>query len=174
MDLSKILSIAGKPGLFKMVGESKNGIVVESLTDGKRIPAFSHERISSLQEISIYTEGEDMPLADILKSIYEKQDAKPVKSPKKLSSNDLKSLFAEVVPDYDKDAVYTSDMKKVFSWYNQLLEKDMLDFTEEEVEEEKEVEVEKEASSSAKATADREEKAEVEVEKETKDKKEKE
>lgn len=180
MDLSKILSIAGKPGLFKMVGESKNGIVVESLTDGKRIPAFSHERISSLQEISIYTEGEDMPLADILKNIYEKQDAKPVKSPKKLSSNDLKSLFAEVVPDYDKDAVYTSDMKKVFSWYNQLLEKDMLDFTEEEVEEEveveeeKEVEVEKEASSSAKATADREEKAEVEVEKETKDKKEKE
>lgn len=156
MDLSKILSIAGKPGLFKMVGESKNGIVVESLTDGKRIPAFSHERISSLKEISIYTEGEDMPLFDILKNLFEKQEAKPVENPKKLSSNDLKSLFAEVVPDYDKDAVYTSDMKKVFSWYNQLLEKDMLDFSEEEV------------SSSAKATADKE------VEKETKDKKEKE
>lgn len=139
MDLSKILSIAGKPGLFKMVGESKNGIVVESLTDGKRIPAFSHERISSLKEISIYTEGEDMPLADILKNLYEKQDAKPVVSPKKLSSNDLKSLFAEVVPDYDQDAVYTSDMKKVFSWYNQLLEKDMLDFTEEDVVEDAEI-----------------------------------
>jgi len=136
MDLSKILSIAGKPGLFKMVGESKNGIVVESLTDGKRIPAFSHERISSLKEISIYTEDDDMPLFDILKNIYEKQEAKPVKSPKKLNSNDLKSLFAEVVPDYDKDAVYTSDMKKVFSWYNQLLENDMLDFTEEEAEKE--------------------------------------
>lgn len=139
MDLSKILSIAGKPGLFKMVGESKNGIVVESLTDGKRIPAFSHERISSLKEISIYTEGEDMPLADILKNLYEKQDAKPVVSPKKLSSNDLKSLFAEVVPDYDQDAVYTSDMKKVFTWYNQLLEKDMLDFTEEDVVEDAEI-----------------------------------
>jgi len=136
MDLSKILSIAGKPGLFKMVGESKNGIVVESLTDGKRIPAFSHERISSLKEISIYTEGEDMPLYNILKNIYEKQEAKPVESPKKLSSNDLKSLFAEVVPDYDKDAVYTSDMKKVFTWYNQLLGNDMLDFTEEEAEKE--------------------------------------
>jgi len=142
MDLSKILSIAGKPGLFKMVGESKNGIVVESLTDGKRIPAFSHERISSLKEISIYTESEDLPLFDILKNLHEKQEAKPVDNPKKLSSNDLKSLFAEVVPDYDKDAVYTSDMKKVFTWYNQLLENDMLDFTEEEVEEKAEVESE--------------------------------
>ncbi len=93
MDLSKILSIAGKPGLFKMVGESKNGIVVESLTDGKRIPAFSHERISSLKEISIYTESEDLPLFDILKNLHEKQEAKPVDNPKKLSSNDLKSLL---------------------------------------------------------------------------------
>ena len=142
MDLSKILSIAGKPGLFKMVGESKNGIVVESLTDGKRIPAFSHERISSLKEISIYTEGEDMSLFDILKNLYEKKEAKPVENPKKLKSTDLKALFAEVVPDYDKDAVYTSDMKKVFSWYNQLLEKDMLDFTEEEAETEVETKVE--------------------------------
>ena len=149
MDLSKLLSIAGKPGLFKMVGESKNGIVVESLTDGKRIPAFSHERISSLKEISIYTESEDMPLFDILKNLYEKQEAKPVDNPKKLSSNDLKALFAEVVPDYDKDAVYTSDMKKVFTWYNQLLENDMLDFSEaeEDVEAKIEAEVEKKTDS---------------------------
>jgi len=140
MDLSKILSIAGKPGLFTMVGESKNGVVVESLIDGKRIPAFAHERISSLQEISIYTEGEDMPLADIFKSIYEKQDAKAIANPKKMSSDDLKSLFAEVVPDYDKNAVYTSDMKKVFSWYNQLLEKEMLEFSEEEAEVEEKAE----------------------------------
>ena len=131
MDLSKILSIAGKPGLFKMVGEAKNGIVVESLTDGKRIPAFSHERISSLKEISIYTEDEDMPLYDIFKNLYEKLEAKPVESPKKLGSKAMKALFAEVVPNYDSDAVYSSDMKKVFSWYNQLLEKDILDFTEE-------------------------------------------
>lgn len=133
MDLSKILSIAGKPGLFKMVGEAKNGIVVESLTDGKRVPAFSHERISSLKEISIYTEDEDMALYDIFKNLYEKLEAKPVESPKKLGSKAMKELFAEVVPNYDSDAVYTSDMKKVFSWYNQLLEKEILDFTEEEV-----------------------------------------
>jgi hypothetical protein len=130
MDLSKILSIAGKPGLFKLVGESKNGIVVESLTDGKRVPAFSHERISSLKEISIYTNDEDMPLYDIFKNLFEKLNERPVENPKKLSSKDLKALFADVVPDYDEDAVYASDMKKVFTWYNQLLEKEILDFTE--------------------------------------------
>lgn len=135
MDLSKILSIAGKPGLFKMVGESKNGLVVESLSDGKRIPAFSHERISSLKEISIYTEDEDLPLAEIFKNIHEKNEGKALASPKKMSSDELKSLFEEYVPSYDKDAVYTSDMKKVISWYNQLAEADMLDFTEEAEEE---------------------------------------
>ena len=134
MDLSKILSIAGKPGLFKLVGEAKNNIVVESLIDGKRTPAFSHERISTLEELSIYTESEDVPLKDVLKNIYEKHDGKPISSPKKLSSNDLKKLFEEVLPDYNKEAVYVSDIKKVFNWYNFLLEKDLLDFTEEEPE----------------------------------------
>jgi hypothetical protein len=150
MDLSKILSISGKPGLFKMVGESKNSIVVESLSDGKRIPAFSHERISSLKEISIYTENEDMPLEDIFKAIFEKYDAKAVENPKKMSSDKLKALFAEVVPEYDKDAVYVSDMKKVFNWYNQLLEHDMLDFSEEEV-----AETEGETESAEEATEEK-------------------
>lgn len=132
MDLSKILSIAGKPGLFKLVGESKSSIVVESLIDGKRGPAFSHERISTLKEISIYTETEDVPLEDVFKKIFELQDGKAVLNPKKASSNELKELFEKILPDYDKDAVYTSDMKKVFTWYNFLLEKDLLEFTKEE------------------------------------------
>ena len=132
MDLSKILSISGKPGLFKLVGESKSNIVVESMIDGKRGPAFSHERISTLKEISIYTETEDVPLEDVLKKIYEMHDGKPVIDPKKASSNQLKELFGKVIPDYDKEAVYVSDMKKVFGWYNFLLEKDILEFTEEE------------------------------------------
>ena len=93
-----------------------------------------------------------MPLGDIFKNIYEKQDAKAVANPKKMSSNELKSLFEEVVPDYDKDAVYTSDMKKVFSWYNQLLEHDMLDFSEEEKEEEEKAEVKAEAEVEKKST----------------------
>ena len=136
MDFSKILSISGKPGLHKMVGESKNGLIVESLTDGKKFPAFSHERISSLKEISIYTKTGDISLKDVLKKMKEIQDGKPVDNPKKASSSDLKALFEQFVPDYDKDAVYVSDMKKVFTWYNLLQEKDMLDFTDEEEENE--------------------------------------
>ena len=136
MDFSKILSISGKPGLHKMVGESKNGLIVESLTDGKKFPAFSHERISSLKEISIYTETGDISLKEVLKKMKEIQDGKPVDNPKKTNSSDLKVLFGQFVPDYDKDAVYVSDIKKVFTWYNLLLEKDMLDFTDDEEEDE--------------------------------------
>lgn len=135
MDLSKILSISGKPGLYQLVGEAKANLVVESLIDGKRGPAFSHERISTLEEISIYTASEDIPLKDVFKTLYEKQDGQPVTDPKKASSNELKKSFEEILPDYDRDAVYVSDMKKVFVWYNFLLAKDMLDFTEEEAEE---------------------------------------
>ncbi len=135
MDLSKILSISGKPGLYKMIGESKNGLVVESFADGKKIPAFAHERISSLKEISIYTESDDIALWKVLKKLNELQEGKPIENPKKASSSDLSALFEKVVPDYDKDTVYMSDIKKVFSWYNQLLENDMLDFSEQEAEE---------------------------------------
>lgn len=136
MDLSKILSISGKPGLYMLVGESKSNLIVESLIDGKRSPAFSHERISTLKEISIYTESEDVPLEEVFKKIHEQQDGKPVLNPKSASSDEIKALFDKVLPDYDRDAVYVSDMKKVFGWYNFLLEKDMLDFSEQEQEEE--------------------------------------
>ncbi|RLD74364.1 MAG: hypothetical protein DRJ02_05055 [Bacteroidetes bacterium] len=132
MELSKILSISGRPGLYKMVGESKNGLIVESLDDGKKFPVFAHERISSLKEISIYTETDDISLRKVLKKMEEVLDRKPVDNPKKASGSELKSLFEQVIPDYDKEAVYVSDIKKVFTWYNLLLEKDMLDFPEEE------------------------------------------
>jgi len=135
MELSKILSISGRPGLYKMVGESKNGLIVESLADGKKFPVFAHERVSSLKEISIYTETDDISLRIVLKKIEEVLEGKPVDNPKKASGNELKSLFEQIVPDYDKDAVYVSDIKKVFTWYNLLLEKDMLDFPEEDEEE---------------------------------------
>ena len=135
MDLSKILSIAGKPGLYKLAGEAKNNLVVESLTDGKRMPAFAHERISSLQEISIYTTGEDLPLHDALKMIFEMTGGQPVENPKKMSSAKLKELFRKAIPEYDEDSVYVSDMKKVFTWYNLLLEKGLLEFNEDEKEE---------------------------------------
>ena len=135
MDLTKILSISGKPGLFKMVGETKSGLIVESLEDNKKFPVFSHEQISSLKEISIYTETDSVSLKEVLKKLKELQQDKPVDNPKKASSDDLKALFVQIAPDYDMDAVYVSDMKKVFTWYNLLLKNNMLDFTDDEDEE---------------------------------------
>lgn len=138
MDLSKILSISGKGGLFKVVSQMKNAVLVESLIDKKRFPAFAHEKISSLEEIAVFTTTEDKPLKDILKAIYEKQEAKPAPDAKS-DAKKLSSFFAGVVPDYDKERVYVSDIKKILAWYNLLLENDLLDFTEEEKKEEEEV-----------------------------------
>ena len=134
MDLSKIMAISGKPGLFKMLAQTKNGIVVESMLDGKKFTAFSHERISTLEEISIYTEDEDRPLKEVLKAIYDLQEGKAAISHKS-SGEELKAFFEKAVPDYDQENVYVSDIKKVIYWYNLLLEQDLLDFTEEDQEE---------------------------------------
>lgn len=137
MDLSKILSISGKPGLYLMVGEAKNNLIVESLLDGKKIPSFAHDRVSTLKEISVYTETEDVALETVFKNINDHTEGKAVDNPKKASGDELKSTFAKILPDYDRDAVYVSDIKKIFGWYNLLLEKELLDFSEEEPEEKK-------------------------------------
>lgn len=130
MDLSKILSISGKSGLFKVVSQLKNSVLVESLTDKKRFPAFAHEKISSMEEIAVFTVSEDKPLKDVLKSIYEKQEGKAAIDAHS-GEKELKEFFTSVVPDYDTDRVYVSDMRKIISWYNILLEHELLDFTEE-------------------------------------------
>lgn len=145
MDLSKVLSIAGKPGLYTMVSQSKSGLIVESLLDGKRIPAFSHERISSLEEISIFTETDDVPLKEVLQSMYKKEDGKKTISHKS-SANDLKALMLEVLADYDEERVYVSDIKKLVNWYNLLVEKGLIDLAENEADEE--VQEDKEESKS--------------------------
>jgi hypothetical protein len=136
MDLSKILAISGKPGLYKTLSQSKNGFIVESLHDGKRFTAFTHERISTLEEISIYTETDDIPLKDVLKTIYDKQNGEPAISPHS-EPNELRNFFELIVPNYDKERVYVSDMKKVVNWYNILHEHKLLEFKEEEVKEDK-------------------------------------
>ena len=130
MDLSNILAISGKPGLYKNVAQTKTGVIVESIEDGKRFPAFAHERISSLGEISIFTVEEDVPLEDVLKKIYEKYDGQKVTDAKS-DGESLKAFMEEVLPTYDKDRVYTSDIKKLVQWYNLLVKHDMLDFNEE-------------------------------------------
>ncbi len=130
MDLSKVLSIAGKNGLFKVVSQGKNSVIVESLNDNKRFPAFGHEKMSSLEEISVFTTGDDMPLKAVFKAFYEKLEGKPAIDHK--SDNvTLKKFFLDMVPEFDQERVYVSDIKKMVSWYNSLLEKGLLDFTEE-------------------------------------------
>jgi len=131
MDLSKILSISGKPGLFKVVSQAKNAVIVESLIDKRRFPAFGHEKISSLEEISVFTTGEDMPLKDVFKAIHGKLEGKQAIDPK--SDNDtLKKFFLEMVPGFDQEKVYLSDIRKMMGWYNLLNELKMLDFSEPE------------------------------------------
>lgn len=130
MDLSKILSISGRPGLYKVISQSKNAVIVESVIDKKRFPAFAHERMSTLEEISIFTTGEDRPLKDVLKAFHEKLEGKPAVDPKAGDAALLKQ-FGEIVADYDPDRVYISDIRKMVSWYNLLLSNELLDFTEE-------------------------------------------
>jgi hypothetical protein len=129
MDLNKILSISGKPGLFQVISQLKNAVLVESLVDKKRFPAFSHEKISSLKEISVFTTGEDKPLKDVLKILFDKFEGKTAIDTK-VDDKTLKAFFLEVVPDYDSERVYISDIKKIINWYNLLAENNLLDFTE--------------------------------------------
>lgn len=129
--LKGILSISGQSGLFKLVAESKNSIIVESLDTQKRIPVYSSAKVSALEDIAIYTYEGDIPLKDIFKSISDKEEGGQALTPK-ASGNELKAYFEEVVPEFDKDRVYVSDIKKVLNWYNSLQEKDLLDFTEPE------------------------------------------
>lgn len=133
MDLKKIVAIAGKSGLFKVVNQAKSGVIVESFTDGKRFPAFLHDRISSLEEISVYTTSEDRPLKDIFKDIYQFTGGKESVDPKS-SNAELKKFFAQAIPEFDEDRVYASDIKKILTWYNQLLQHNELNFNETEEE----------------------------------------
>ncbi len=141
MDLTEIMSISGKPGLYKMISQTKNGMLVESMLDQKRFPVFAHEKISSLEEISIFTETEDLPLKDIFKKINDLLEGGKALSHKS-SPEELKEFFEDVVSDYDKERVYVSDIKKVIQWYNLLHEKEMLDFTEDEEDKEESKEAE--------------------------------
>ncbi len=133
MDLSKILSISGKPGLYLLVSQTKTGALVESLLDGKRQPAFSNERISSLEDISIFTLEEDIPLKNVFELIYSKEKGGECISHKS-DNNKIVQYMEEILPDFDRDRVYVSDMKKLFSWYNILNAKGLI--TIEEVKEE--------------------------------------
>jgi hypothetical protein len=130
MDLAGIISIAGKPGLYKVIGQGKNNVIVESLEDAKRIPAHANNKISALEDISIYAHDEDKPLKDVFASIYKKENGKATLSHKE-NQQKLNSYLEEIFPNYDKERVYPSDIKKVFQWYNLLLKANLLKVEEE-------------------------------------------
>ena len=115
--LKDILSISGKPGLYKIIRNSGNTIIVESLVDGKKIPTHSNDRIIALEDISIYTENEDMPLKDVFKKIMKIENSGPAINHKE-SKDNLIAYMEKILPEYAKDKVYPSDMKKLFQWYN--------------------------------------------------------
>jgi len=125
MELKDILAISGQGGLFKFIAQAKNGIVIESLVDGKRSQAGATAKISALDDIAIYTDDEDKPLSEVFDNIFEKENGGKAISHKS-SNNELKGYFGEVLPEYDEDRVYVSDIKKVFNWYNQLHDLNML------------------------------------------------
>ena len=115
-----------------MKSQAVGRLIVESVVDGKCIPAFARDRMSSLEEISIFSMDEDRPLKEVFKMIHDKMGDKVDFDYKKASNDELREKFALVMPDYDEEAVYPSDMKKVFAWYQMLNDKGLLDFTEEE------------------------------------------
>lgn len=142
MELKEILAISGHPGLYKFVAQSKNGIIVESLTDSTRSNTPSHARVSSLGEIAIFTQSEDLPLARVFEALFAQTGGKET-IPAKSNPEELKKLFAEVLPDYDRDRVHVSDIKKVVAWYNVLVGAGMTEFKSAEDDTQEETEPEK-------------------------------
>ncbi len=132
--LKTILSISGKPGLYKLISQGKNMLIVESITDEKkRIPVYGNEKVISLADIAMYTTDAEVPLKQILSFLLKKEDGKLASIDTKKSSGDqLRAYFAEILPDFDRERVYVTDIKKLISWYNILVTNGINDFDSEE------------------------------------------
>lgn len=130
--METILSISGKPGLYRLVSRGKMNLIVESIDESKRrVPAFSTDRVTSLADIAMYTDAEDIPLWQVLKNLGEKEQSKEVSlNYKKCCSKELRAYFAEVLPNFDQDRVHDSDIKKLFQWYNILVKNGITNFEE--------------------------------------------
>ena len=125
MALETIISITGKPGLYKILSQIKNGLIVESLTDNKRMPVYASEKVSALNDISIYTYDSDIPLKEVYEKMFEKTGGKEAISHKS-KPEELRSFLEEIIEDFDQDRVYNSDLKKLFQWYNLLVSNGIL------------------------------------------------
>lgn len=127
MELKDILAISGQPGLFRFVAQSSRGVIVESLVDGRRSNASASSKVSALTEISIFTDGDDLPLAEVFTRIYAHTQGKEAISHKE-DPEKLRASFAEVLPEYDRERVHVSDIKKVFAWFNLLVKAGFTEF----------------------------------------------
>lgn len=154
MDLSGIISISGRPGLFKVIAQGKNSIIVESLVDKKRFPAYSTDRISALEDISIYTHEDDKPLKEIFAEIHAKQGKDEAPSHKE-DITILQDFLTDILPNYDEERVYPSDIKKLFQWYNLLLKSGNLKPAEDKKPAAKEKAVKKETKAEAEEGAEK-------------------
>lgn len=130
--LKTILSISGKPGLYKLISQGKNMLIVESLIDKKRQPAYGNDKIISLGDIAMYTDDEDVPLREVLAAMKKKENGEAVAMDlKKAAPDELRGYLAEVLPTFDRDRVRNNDIKKLISWYNLLVSSGLTDFEEE-------------------------------------------
>lgn len=143
--LEKIVSISGKPGLYKVLSQGKNMLVVESVVDKKRMPSYSSDKVVSLGDISMFTDSGDKPLSEILEAMKIKENGAVASIDVKADSDKLRDYFGEIVPDFDRQRVYPTDIKKLIQWYNLLIENGLTDFLPEKAEEAKEAKEAKEA-----------------------------
>ncbi len=130
MDLKEIMSVSGQSGLYRYISQGRNGIIVESFSDKKRSFVNASSKVSSLEDIAIFTSEEEVPLKQVLKSIFEHENGGPAPDPKS-SPEELKAYMEKILPTYDHERVYVSDIKKLVTWYNTLLSLNMLSFEEE-------------------------------------------
>ena len=119
--LKTILSISGKPGLFKLISQGKNMLIVEALATKKRQPAYARDKIVSLGDIAMYTDSEEVPLGEVFQKVYDKEEGKAIDASLYKTEAQLREFFAQVLPNYDEDRVYVTDIKRVISWYNILV-----------------------------------------------------
>ena len=130
-----ILSISGKPGLYRLISQGRNMLIVESLVNGKRMPAYSRDKVMSLGDIAMYTYEDDVPLADVLESLKAKAEGAPVDVKSFADSAALRDFFGEVLPNFDRERVHDSDIRKLLQWYNVLIAAGVTEFKEAKPEE---------------------------------------
>ena len=128
-----IISITGKPGLYKLVSRGKNSLIVESLQTGKRVPTYAHEKVISLADITMYSDNGDVPLPEVFQKIYDLTGGQPVDVKSFANTDAMRDFFAQVLPDFDRERVHNSDLQKLFSWYNQLIAAGITEFKDEEI-----------------------------------------